>query len=103
MATIVQDEAIRSGVPRIQGTRITVLDVKRRVIDNEDDPHVVAGEYDLSLADLFRALTYFYDHRDDLEALEREAAAARHEGEGDAREFAEAVEDGELETSERAD
>lgn len=58
MEAIVHDEEIRSGDPRIEGTRITVLDVKRRVIDAAEDPHVVAGEYYISMASLFTALAY---------------------------------------------
>ena len=34
------------------------MDVKRRVIDDNKDPHVVAGESDVSVADLFCALAY---------------------------------------------
>jgi uncharacterized protein (DUF433 family) len=86
MAGIVTDEAIRSGDPRIEGTRITVLDVKRRVIDGDEDPHMVAGEYDLPVADIFRALAYYYDHRTEFERRERDAASARREGEQRTRE-----------------
>lgn len=89
MGGIVRDDDVRSGDPRIEGTRITVLDVKRRVIDADEDPHVVAGEYDLAIADLFRALAYYYDHRDELERREREAAAARRDGERRTRELLE--------------
>jgi uncharacterized protein (DUF433 family) len=89
MAEIVRDDGIRSGDPRIDGTRITVLDVKRRVIDAGEDPHVVAGEYDLSVADLFRALAYYYDHRDELAERERETAVARRDGERRTRELLE--------------
>jgi len=64
MTSIVQDNAIRSGDPRVEGTRITVLDIKRRVIDGEEDPHVVAGECGTSMVDLFGALRYYYQHRD---------------------------------------
>ncbi|MFB6228595.1 MAG: DUF433 domain-containing protein [Halobacteriales archaeon] len=81
MASIVSDEAIRSGDPRIEETRITVVDVKRRVIDGDENPHVVAGEYDIPMADLFRALAYYYDHRTELEQRERDAASARRKGE----------------------
>jgi uncharacterized protein (DUF433 family) len=56
MATIVQDEDIRSGSPRIDGTRITVLDIKRRVIDGNEDPFAVAAEYDLDVATVSQAL-----------------------------------------------
>jgi uncharacterized protein (DUF433 family) len=37
VGSIVQDEAIRSGEPRAEGTRITVSDLKRRVIDARED------------------------------------------------------------------
>jgi len=79
---IVSDDSVRSGSPHIEGTRITVLDLKRRVIDAGDDPHVVAGEYDISMAALFRALAYFYDHREQFAREERAYASERQAGEG---------------------
>jgi uncharacterized protein (DUF433 family) len=81
MTSIVRDEAIRSGEPRVEGTRITVRDVKRRVIDADEDPHVVAGEYGISMADLFGALAHYYEHRDAFEDDEREAERTRRDGE----------------------
>jgi uncharacterized protein (DUF433 family) len=79
--SIVSDEEIRSGTPRIDGTRITVLDVKRRVIDGGEDPHVVAGEYDISMSELFRALAYYYEHREEFAEQEQAYASARRAGE----------------------
>lgn len=102
MTAITHDDEIRSGDPRIEGTRITVFDIKRRVIDNDEDPHVVAGEYELSMADLFHALTYYYDHRDELTEREREAAATRREGERQTRELVERLASDDS-ASERAD
>lgn len=87
MTAIVSDEGVRAGAPRIDGTRITVLDVKRRVIDGDEDPHVVAGEYDVSMAALFHALAYYYDHREQFEEREREYASTRADGEGRTREL----------------
>ena len=103
MAAIVRDDAIRSGDPRIDGTRITVLDLKRRVIDNGEDPHVVAGEYDIQLADLFRALTYYYDNREEFRERERGANADRSEGELRTRERLSELERSDSETTERAE
>lgn len=103
MTAIVRDEGVRSGDPRIEGTRITVLDFKRRVIDNAEDPHIIAGEYDLSMAALFSALAYYYDHRDELEGREHEADAARREGERRIRDLIDHAESGEAETGEGAD
>lgn len=97
MSTIVRDDAIRGGDPRIDGTRITVFDVKHRIIDGGEDPHVVAGEYDLSLADLFYALAYYYEHRDELQSREQESAVRRREGERRTRELLEKAEAGETE------
>ena len=81
MTSIVRDETIRSGEPRVEGTRIAVRDIKRRVIDAEEDPHVVAGEYGISMADLFGALAHYYEHRDAFEDDEREAERMRRDGE----------------------
>jgi len=103
MAAIVRDEEIRSGDPRIDGTRVTVLDLKRRVIDNEEDPHVVAGEYEISLADLFRGLTYYYEHRTDLQQRERESDAARSDGELRTSELLSELERDNAESTEQAD
>lgn len=103
MVSIVRDDAVRSGDPRIDGTRVTVIDVKRRVIDNDEDPHVVAGQYELAMGELFSALTYYYEHRDELRKREREADAARHEGEQRTRELLNHAESGETNTGEQAD
>jgi uncharacterized protein (DUF433 family) len=103
MATIVCDDEIRSGDPRVEGTRITVLDIKRRVIENGEDPHIVAGEYEVSMADLFHALAYYYDHRADFAEREREAEAARREGERRTRDLLEQVKSGSGKTGEQAD
>jgi len=72
MASIVRDDEIRAGDPRIEGTRISVLDVKRRVIDGDEDPFAVATEYDLDPAAVFTALSYYYDNVDEMRALEDE-------------------------------
>jgi len=103
MFPVVTTDEIRSSQPRIEGTRITVLDIKRRVIDEDDDPHVVAGEYDISLAELFNALTYYYEHREKFENVEREVSALRRDGERQTREILERVKRGDDESAEQAD
>ena len=103
MTEIVRDEGIRSGDPHIAGTRITVTDVKRRVIDIGADPHVVAGEYGLSMAELFGALTYYYEHRDAFEEGERDAAARRRDGEQRTRALLDGHHRDGARSSERAD
>ena len=77
--------------------------MKRRVIDEDEDPHVVAGEYDVSLADPFSALAHYYENRDDFESREREFDADRREGERRTRAFLESVEQGDDEAVQQAD
>ena len=86
MVNIVRDPEIRSGDARIEDTRITDLDVKRRIIDGEEDPHIFAGDSDIPIADLYSALSYFYRHRDEFIQSEREHAASRAAGEQRIRE-----------------
>ena len=55
------------GKPRITGHRITVQDVvvwHERLGLSADE---IAAEHDLSLADVYAALTYYYDHREDVD------------------------------------
>lgn len=72
MVSIVQDPEIRSGSPRLEGTRVTVLDIKRQVIDDDVDPFAVAAEYDIQVAAVFEALAYFYANVEEMR--ERETA-----------------------------
>lgn len=69
--SIVRDVDVRSGSPRIEATRITVLDLKRRVIEAGEDPFAVASEYDIDVASVFEALAYYYQHVETMR--EREA------------------------------
>ncbi len=55
------------GKPRIAGHRITVQNVviwHERLGLTADE---IATEYGLSLADVYAALTYYYDHRDEID------------------------------------
>ncbi|MBI2838774.1 MAG: DUF433 domain-containing protein [Acidobacteria bacterium] len=55
------------GKPRIAGRRITVQDV---VIWHERQgrsPDEIATEYDLTLAEVHAAMTYYFDHREEID------------------------------------
>ena len=55
------------GKPRIAGRRITVQDI---VIWHErlgKTPDEIAAEYDLTLAEVYAALAYYFDHRDEID------------------------------------
>ncbi len=58
---------VAGGKPRIAGHRITVQDVviwHERLGRSADE---IAAEHNLSLADVYAALAYYYDHRDELD------------------------------------
>lgn len=58
---------IAGGKPRITGHRITVQDIviwHERMGINADE---IATEYGLTLADVYAALAYYYDHRAEID------------------------------------
>lgn len=58
---------VAGGKPRISGRRITVQDIMfwhERLAISADE---IATEYDLSLADVYAALAYYYDHREEID------------------------------------
>jgi uncharacterized protein (DUF433 family) len=56
------------GRPRIRGRRIAVQDIAiwhERLGKSADE---IAAEYDLTLADVYAALAYYFDHREEIDA-----------------------------------
>jgi uncharacterized protein (DUF433 family) len=70
--TIARDEDILGGEPRIDKTRVGVRHVAARVIDTGQSPAYVADQLDLSLSEVYEALSYYYDHVEEMRDLERE-------------------------------
>ena len=66
MTEIVTDEGVMGGQPRLDGHRISVLQITEWVHEERMDPENVAMEFDLELADVYRALTYYYDHVEEM-------------------------------------
>ena len=63
---------ICSGKPRIAGRRITVAHIAiwhERMSKCADE---IATEYDLTLADVYAALAYYFDHREEIDQSIRE-------------------------------
>ncbi|WP_251344134.1 DUF433 domain-containing protein [Haloplanus halophilus] len=69
--TITRDEDILGGEPRIDGTRVGVRHVAARVIDSGQSPAYVADQLDVSLAAVYEALSYYYDHIKEMRELEQ--------------------------------
>jgi uncharacterized protein (DUF433 family) len=68
--SITRSEDILGGEPRIDGTRIGVRHVAARVIDSGQSPAHVADQLDLALADVYEALSYYYNHIDEMRELD---------------------------------
>jgi uncharacterized protein (DUF433 family) len=57
----------RGGRPRIAGTRITVADIVIMHLRMGQAVEEIADAYDLPLAGVYAALTYYHDHREEID------------------------------------
>lgn len=60
---------VSGGKPRIAGHRISVQDIviwHERMGKSADE---ICAEYDLRLAEVYAALTYYFDHREEMDTL----------------------------------
>lgn len=66
--TIVSDPNIRSGRPIIAGTMLMVQDVAAHHRYRKYTPEELAEQLPISLAQVYAALAYYYDHKDEIDA-----------------------------------
>jgi uncharacterized protein (DUF433 family) len=71
MAEIVRTEGVLGGDPRIEGTRIGVLDVHELVVEGGHSPVDIADQLDISLGEVYSALAYYHEHPDEMWELRR--------------------------------
>ena len=64
--------AIRNGRPYILGTTVTVSDVIIAWLYHQKDADGIAGWYGLSLAEVYAALSYYYQNKDKMDGQIRE-------------------------------
>ena len=62
---IVKDK-LMSGSPRIAGTRIRVRDIVEKHIVMNEPPAIIAREFDISMSNVHEALSYYYEHIEDV-------------------------------------
>jgi uncharacterized protein (DUF433 family) len=74
--SITRDEGVLGGEPRIEGTRVGVRHVATRVVDSDRSPAHVADQLDISLSEVYEALSYYYAHVEEMREFERENEAA---------------------------
>ena len=67
--------------PHLEGRRITVQFIKTQVEDRGHEQRTVADRHDIDVADVYRALTYYHNHPEEMRAVERqrEEAGEDHE------------------------
>lgn len=63
---------VRSGRPCIAGTTIEVAAVAIAKIVHMQSPEDIAADYRLSLAQVYAALAYYYDHKEAIDTSIRE-------------------------------
>lgn len=60
--------------PHIEGSRITVYDIRVRVEERGLSPTRIAERYNLDVADVYEALAYYHNNPEEMRAVE-----SRHE------------------------
>lgn len=74
MTSIVQTDNVLGGEPRIENTRVGVLDVYELVVGGGYPPADVADQLERSLAEIYAALAYYHDNPEEMRTLRRERA-----------------------------
>lgn len=64
---IASDPLIRNGQPCIAGTGLRVLDLAMAHLFHRRQPEEIAADYDISLAQVYAALSYYYAHKPELD------------------------------------
>lgn len=70
--TITREENVLGGEPRIKGTRVGVRHITAWVVDSDRAPAYVADQLDISLSEVYAALSYYYENIEEIREFERE-------------------------------
>ncbi len=65
---ITSNPNVRGGRPVVRGTTIPVADIAIVKIYHRQDADGLAEWFDLSLAQVYAALAYYYEHQDEIDA-----------------------------------
>lgn len=91
---VVDDDRVRGGEPHIRGRRITVRHVHELVEGVGLSAREVADRHELDVADVYRALAYYHENRDEMRTLaEREREQEERARADGARTLAELADD----------
>ena len=64
---VVQTPSVRGGRPRIAGRRIAVADVADWHIQQKISVNEIVAHYDLTHAQVYAALSYYFDHKSEID------------------------------------
>ena len=64
---IVKNPEVRGGRPCIEGTGLRVTDLVLAHLFHERTPDEVASDYEISLAQVYASLAYYYEHKSELD------------------------------------
>jgi uncharacterized protein (DUF433 family) len=77
--SITTDAEVLHGLPRIEGTRISVLHVYDTVVAGDTDPAGAADALGLSLGEVYEALAYYYNNPGEMRTHRATQDEAREE------------------------
>ena len=69
MTTIVHTDDVLGGKPRLEGRRISVLQIADMVLEADCTPEFVADQLDISLSEVHTALAYYYDNPEEMDSI----------------------------------
>lgn len=92
-AKIVETQGVVGGKPRIEGTRIRVIDIVDAYEQLDYSIEKIAYEYGISVPQVLEALKYYYEHPDEIRKQIREEKkfVKRMKGEGRIKTLADLV------------
>jgi uncharacterized protein (DUF433 family) len=69
MVEIVRTDGVLGGEPRLDGHRISGLQVTDMTHEGNCRPEYVADQLDITLAEVHAALSYYYEHPEEMSAI----------------------------------
>lgn len=69
--TIVQTEDTLGGEPRLEGRRVSVMQIAEMVLDAGKSPEYVADQLNLGLDEVHEALAYYYRNIDEMNEIRK--------------------------------
>jgi uncharacterized protein (DUF433 family) len=74
---------IREGKPRITGTRIRVHDIANTYVHAKQSVEWIVENFEVTPAQIYAALSYYYDHQEQIDREIREGDELAREAGGD--------------------